>query len=451
MMASENPPEGGDNKKQRGISSLDRAHALRLAGDADNALRLAASILTAAPRDLGAAALVARLLNESGRPKLAGEASARLVDAYIRRGDLVSARVAAHIAAETGKDLEELLETVADTFGKGSLRSGDVSLMPPPLPQDAEIAPFFEKASGADLLDKAEKALKRYMTSKDPVDVGSTVPRLPLFSELEPPLLARLLGIQQLKEFRAEQSLIEQGEEGREAFLLARGVANVVRQDSSGSALLAVLGPGAVFGEMALVSRAPRGASVIAVEPVQVLVMPRDDLEQLAQQEVAIARELGRFCHGRLVSNLIRHSAIMAAVHPARRKELIDGFQAHTFEPGELVVKQGQEATGLFIIASGAVQVSSIDADGESVVLAQLGPGEVVGEIALVLRRPAMADVTAIHPTVALKLSRDRFHEVVRDYPGLIGELYELAIKREAETNSLVAQQALEAEDFVIL
>ncbi len=450
-MANQSPPEGGDNQKQRGISSLDRAHDLRLAGDVENALRLAASILTAAPDDLGAAALAARLLTEAGRPKLAGEAAARLVDAYTRRGDLGSARVAAHVAAEAGQDIEELLGTIADAFGKGSPRSGDVSPMPPPFPQDAEIAPFFEKANGTDLLDKAEKALKRYVTSKDPVDAESSVPRLPLFSELEPPLLARLMSLQQLKELRAEEVLIEQGEQGREAFLLARGVANVVRQDSSGPAVLASLGPGAVFGEMALVSRAPRGGSVVAVEPVQVLVMSRDDLEELAQQEVAIARELGRFCHGRLVSNLIRHSSIMAAVHPARRKELIDGFQAHTFEPGEMLVKQGQEATGLFIIASGAVQVSSIDADQESVVLAELGPGDVVGEIALVLRRPATADVTAIHPTVALELSSERFHEVVRDHPGLIGELYELAIKREAETRSVVAQQALEAEDVVII
>jgi cAMP-dependent protein kinase regulator len=289
------------------------------------------------------------------------------------------------------------------------------------------------------------------MAAKDTVDAGATIPRLPLFGELEPPLLARLLAVQQVKEAAAEQSLIEQGEEGSEAFVLARGVANVVRQDASSATVLAALGPGAVFGEMALVSRAPRGASVVAVEPVQVLVMARDDLEQLAQQEMAIARELGRFCHGRLVSNLVRHSSILSAVHPARREELVTGFQARSFEPGDVVVKQGQEAAGLFIIASGAVQVSSEDADGESVVLAELGPGEVVGEIGLVLRRPATADVVALHPTVALELSSERFHEVVREHPGLIGELYELAIKREAVTRNLVAQQALEAEDVVIL
>ena len=450
-MANESSSKSGDNQKQRGITSLDRAHGLRLAGDSEDALRLAASILTAAQDDLGAAALVARLLVEADRLKLAGEAGSRLVDAYIRRGDLASARVSAHIAAEAGQELEPLLWDIAAAFGRGSPRSGQVSPLPPPFPQDVEITPFFEKASGAGLCDKAEKALKRYLTSKDPVDADSTVPRLPLFGELEPPLLARLLEVQQLKELQAEQSLIEQGEEGREAFLLARGVANVVRQDSSGLVVLAALGPGAVFGEMALVSRAPRSASVVAVEPIQVLVMFRDDLEKLAEQEVAIARGLGKFCHKRLISNLIRHSSIMSAVHPARRKELIEGFQARTFEPGDLLVQQGQDASGLFIIASGLVQVSSVDADGESVVLAELGPGEVVGEIALVLRRPATADVTAIHPTVALELSSERFHDVVHDYPGLIGELYELAIKREAETRSVVAQQALEAEDVVIL
>lgn len=450
-MVNESKPDAGNNDEQRGVTSLDRAHGFRLVGDTEKALRLSASILTAAPDDPGAAALVARLLADSGRPALAGEAAERLVDAYIRRGDLASARVCAQIAADAGKDLDALLGTIAEAFGKGSARGGDVSPMPPPFPQEVEIAPFFEQAAGVDLVEKAEKPLKRFMAAKDSVDAASTIPRLPLFSELEPPVLARLLAVQKLKELGAEQKLIEQGEEGREAYLLARGVVNVLRQDASGSTLLAALGPGAVFGEMALVSRAPRGASVVAVEPVQVLVMARDDLEQLAQQEVAIARELGRFCHGRLVSNLIRHSSVLAAVSPVRRQELITRFEARGFEPGDVVVQQGQQAAGLFIIASGAVQVSSKDADGESVVLAELGPGDVVGEIALVLRRPATADVVAIHPTVALELSSERFHEVMREHPGLIGELYELAIKREAETSSVVAQQALEAEDVVIL
>ena len=105
----------------------------------------------------------------------------------------------------------------------------------------------------------------------------------------------------------------------------------------------------------------------------------------------------------------------------------------------------------MFLIASGGVEVRRIDSDGDRVVLAHLGPGDVVGEISLVLRRPATADVVAVHTTVALELTRDQFQEAIREYPGLLQELYELATRRDDETRSVVAQPALDVSDSVLL
>jgi CRP-like cAMP-binding protein len=92
-----------------------------------------------------------------------------------------------------------------------------------------------------------------------------------------------------------------------------------------------------------------------------------------------------------------------------------------------------------------------VDGDGDRVVLAQLGPGDVVGEISLVLRRPATADVVAAHTTVALALTQERFQAAIKEHPALLGELYELATRREEETRSVVAQEALDVSDVVLL
>jgi cAMP-dependent protein kinase regulator len=212
-----------------------------------------------------------------------------------------------------------------------------------------------------------------------------------------------------------------------------------------------VLGPGAIFGEMALVSDAPRAASVVAVEPCHIFVAQRAHLEALAKKDPTIGRELGRFCHGRMVSNLLRHSVLLSAIEPGKRQELVSHFTTRTFQPGAVLVRQGEEAGRLFLIASGGVDVRSTDAEGEGVVLAQLGPGDVVGEISLVLRRPATADVIAAHTTVALELTRDQFQEAIRQHPTLLSELYDLATKREEETRSVVAQAALDVSDVVLL
>jgi cAMP-dependent protein kinase regulator len=434
----------------RGVSQLDRAHAARLAGEVETALQLAASILTASPEDVAAAWLVARLLADAKRAAPARAAATELVSRFVRRGDLPSACLSAHLAAEAGADATPLMAAIAKAFGRGSSRLAAVSAAPPPLPHQPAVAPPIANLSGAPLYDAAEQTLARALGQKDRLADGR-VPRLPLFSALTPQVLQKLLLTFQLREFAAGGFVVCQGEEGLDAFLLVRGVLNVVRERDEGSVVLAVLGAGAVFGEMSLVSNAPRAASVVAVEPAQVFAAPRQALEALSAKEPTIGRTLGEFCHQRMISNLLKHSSILSAVQPDRRADLIRQFTPRTFQMGAVIVRQNEEAGRLFLIASGGVEVRGTDAEGDKVVLAQLGPGDVVGEISLVLRRPATADVVAVHTTVALELTSEQFQEAIREYPGLLQELYELAIKRADETRTVVAQAAVDVSDTVLL
>src|SRR5690349_21804252 len=108
----------------RPLSALDRAHALRLRGEAEEALRLAASIATATPEDTHAVWLLARLLLDSGRAEPAGKLAAALVDRAVRRGDLPLAVIAAQLAAAAGGTAPDALQKIAAAFGKGSARVG---------------------------------------------------------------------------------------------------------------------------------------------------------------------------------------------------------------------------------------------------------------------------------------------------------------------------------------
>lgn len=434
------------------ISFLDKAYGLWLSGDSETALRMAGSVLVANVEDLWAAYLISRILASANRPKVVVDAAASLVRRNIRRGNLPGACLAARVGIGVGLKASSVFGAIAQAFGKGSPRLGNVAPRPPGLPPAAgEIAPFFAQVSGIALIDAAEKALKHFYEKKDSVDDDTTLPQLPLYGALVPNTLAKLLEIQEVREIEAGKIAIVQGEEGREAFTVARGILKAVRKDSHGETVLAALGPGAIFGEMALVSQAPRAASVYAEEPCELLVVSRENLEELAGEAPVIARELVDFCQGRMVSNLMRHSAFLSAVKANQRRELIDRFQMRAFEAGEVIVRQGQNRAGLFLLASGAVQVSSNDSDGDRVVLAELGPGEVVGEISLVLRRPATADVIAVVPTVAMELTQERFQEVIREHPTVLSELYELATKREEETLSVIGQKAVDVEDVVLL
>jgi cAMP-dependent protein kinase regulator len=434
------------------LTAIDRAHELRMRGERDAALRLGVALLEGASEQIQAAALVARMLAESGRGLLAGEAAARLCEGFVRRGDYASAVAAAAIAAQAGEDATPLHRRIARAFAKDSPRLADVSPAPPPLPAEGKVPPALEKLRGDALLDRAEAALSRFLAEEDSVPADARLPRLPLVGDLSAASLERLTAALQIRDVPSGEHAVRQGEEGREAFLVVRGTLRVYRTADDGTeTVLAALGPGALFGEMALVSESPRAASVQAVEPVVLAVASREVLEQVARKDPALGAQLATFCRGRMVANLLRHSAILGAVAPAERAALMERFETRTFAAGEYLVRRGEETDGLFLVASGSVRVCSEDREGDDVLIATLGPGDVVGEISLVLRRPATADVIAEYPTVALELRRDRFQETIRAHPTLLGELYDLATRREEETRSVVAQEALDASDFVIV
>ncbi|HEY4105294.1 MAG TPA: cyclic nucleotide-binding domain-containing protein, partial [Polyangiaceae bacterium] len=247
-------------------------------------------------------------------------------------------------------------------------------------------------------------------------------------------------------------TLVQEGSVGDEAFFVARGELDVQKAGKGGAAPigLARLGSGALFGEMALLSRAPRTATVIAAVPSVVLVANKADLDRVVGKVPSVGREFAEYCRRRMLENLVRTNFILRAASPAERPALVERFTIRTFEAGDKIVTQGSPAEGLHLIALGEVEIVHQE-KGDGVVVATLGPGEVVGEVALVLRRPAITDVVAHHPTVTLFLPRERLMELVKAHPKVFVDLYELAVKRDEETSSIAAEEAAETDDFVIV
>jgi cAMP-dependent protein kinase regulator len=137
-------------------------------------------------------------------------------------------------------------------------------------------------------------------------------------------------------------------------------------------------------------------------------------------------------------------------VQPEERPALIDRFVTRSFEPDEVLIEQGETAAGLHLIASGEVTVMRAEGD-ETLVLAELGPGDIVGEVSLVLRKPSTATVAAKHATLCLHLPREDFLELIREHPAILAELYDLAIRRDEETSSIVAQEVLDVDDNLLI
>lgn len=433
-------------------SSVDEAIHRLLAKDAEGALRHSAALLRAHPERSIASYLAGRALAKLGARDFAATALELSIEACVDASDLPLAVVACRELAKLGDGGERGLDAVAQAFAAGSARLSAVPVAPPAMPGKAqEVAPLASTLTGAALIAEAGQCVQAGRAAHAGGGRGVLSPQA-FLSQLSPPALRAMLQVFETMMVASGAPVIQEGTTGSEAFILARGELEVLRSVPGEKAPieLAHLGAGALFGEMALLSRAPRAASVVAMRPSILLVARKDGLDSVAQAQPEVGRVFATFCRRRMVDNLVRTSPMLRAVSSGERAHLVEKFVTRTFEQGAKIISQGQNSDGLYLIASGEVSIVHRAAD-DNTFIARLGPGEVVGEVALVLRRPANADVLAVHPTITMHLPRDHFLELIRAHPAVLAELYELAIKRDEETTSIVAQEAADVDDAVLV
>ncbi|MBX3229544.1 MAG: cyclic nucleotide-binding domain-containing protein [Labilithrix sp.] len=436
-------------------SPLDRALALLLAGEREAALRWSAAVVQQDASVSSALILTCRLLADAGRTEAAVEGFVLGVKRAIDTGNLPLAVAAVGDLKMLGANVDEHLEEIAAAFCLGSPRlSEDAAPPPPPLPSAESFQPLSSFLTGPALLSKATQIIHGARAEYDELADGEPplVSPIPLFSALEKEGLRALIGCFEMITVPAGKEVIVEGEEGAEAYIVARGELVVRRKDDDdGRPIdLARLANGALFGEMALLSRAPRAASVVAHRPSILLVARREALEAVALTRPDVGVELAAHCRRRMVANLLRVSRVLLSVPSAERPALVERFETKVFETGDKLIENGRDTSGLHLIASGEVGVVGREDSGENFQIASLGVGETVGEVALVLRRKANADVVAVHPTVTLHLPREEFLGLIKDHPAILASLYLCAVERDEETTSVLAGSSAVAlaEDY---
>lgn len=97
---------------------------------------------------------------------------------------------------------------------------------------------------------------------------------------------------------------------------------------------------------------------------------------------------------------------------------------------GQALLRQGDAPDGLWVIREGHAEVRVHLETGGERVLAQVGPGEVVGEMALLTGEPRNADVVAVEDVEALFLDLATFEELAREWPEIAVVLTELLGER---------------------
>ena len=115
-------------------------------------------------------------------------------------------------------------------------------------------------------------------------------------------------------------------------------------------------------------------------------------------------------------------------------KDVVEIVKSKTYErvfrDGEFLMRQGDTATSLMLICEGVVEVCTQDRDGNRHYIARSGPGEVMGEMALLSDEPRSADVMAEQTVKVLVLPAETFHELADQFPSISRVLTQIVSTR---------------------
>jgi CRP/FNR family cyclic AMP-dependent transcriptional regulator len=100
------------------------------------------------------------------------------------------------------------------------------------------------------------------------------------------------------------------------------------------------------------------------------------------------------------------------------------------FPAGAMILTASQPGEVAYIVIDGTLKVSTIESNGRELTLALLGPGEIVGELALTDRSGRSADVTALEPATLVWLDRNTFDQIRREIPAITENLLRLMARR---------------------
>jgi CRP-like cAMP-binding protein len=324
---------------------------------------------------------------------------------------------------EDGDDSGEEIELL-------SIRS-DEELPTPSAPATPPLA-----ASGAEL-DAAFGAIAAAAPPPPPRRLPSKVP---LFDDLSEDAFVSFVTKLGYRRWQPGELILTEGEPGRSFFVIVEGRVRVFKNVEGGPGFeLAQLGEGAFFGEMALLSGTPRAASVAAVEETELLEITDTALRELVEAYPGVVRSLKDFYRQRLLNNVMTISPLFKDFDPSERRSIAERFKMRQVGAGDVLITEGKNSDGLYVVLHGQVRVEKVVEDGQEVPLALLKEGDLFGEISLLTRKPAIATVSATGNTILLKLPRENFQELILTHPQILELVSQLSEVRKSATAAVLS------------
>ena len=277
---------------------------------------------------------------------------------------------------------------------------------------------FFTLALVAALIAAAAQLLAAGRSTGKPFEVQQalTLPleavaeelrAVPPFSHFPKELIISTLGQGRVEKYRKGTTIIRQGEPGDTCYVLRTGNCEVSVEDASGRTLAtAHLGPGHLFGEVALLSASPRTGTVTAMSDVELVAIDRETFLALVQ-EGGVAKET--VLKQVRIHLFLKEIELLRGVSAPGMAVLMNAFQLVNMQPDQEIVHAGDPGDSMYVIYQGRCRVT--DKNGHEVAI--LEAGQYFGEISLVTGATRSANVAGLENGVLVKLPASIYQDVI--------------------------------------
>jgi CRP/FNR family transcriptional regulator len=141
------------------------------------------------------------------------------------------------------------------------------------------------------------------------------------------------------------------------------------------------------------------------------------------------------------IDEALAATPLFARLDRRHRERLARAMTRRRFDAGTAIMRQGTSAVTLYLVLSGAVEVSrSPEEGGGQVTLATLGPGDIFGEMALLDDETRSSTITAREPTECALLSRWEFQEELKRSPEIAITLLAMLSRRVRDLDERLAR-----------
>src|SRR5437667_155230 len=219
--------------------------------------------------------------------------------------------------------------------------------------------------------------------------------------------------------------IVKQDDPADSFYVLTKGRARALKIKPDVEEIpLGVLKPGDSFGEAALSEGGTRNATVRCSTSVDVLRIDRDDFLQLVRRVPDLKQYVETTGRNRALQSFLYQFSNFGRLPTPVLRSMIDKLKPVTFEKGNLIIREGDDAGPLFILQKGRARAFS-GVDGGERNLAFYREGDFFGELSILNGSPRAASVQAFTDCQLLSLEPKSVQELRRRFPEfekLLGE-----------------------------